>query len=82
MKEIQSPRELRGIPLVGGRRSSAIAGTDPLSTLLRKEARGRMRPPQSLEPIPRSTLSISYERKGAPQVTRATREAGRFFVGR
>lgn len=35
-------RELRGTPFVGGRRSSAIPGTDPLPALLAKEARGKL----------------------------------------
>lgn len=77
-----SQRELRGVPLVGGRRSSAIPGTDPLPALLSKEQRGKfvMVP---LEPsVPTEVLSVHYERRGAPLHTRGTREAGRFFKGR
>lgn len=35
-------RELRGTPLVGRGRSSAIPGTAPLPALLAKEARGKL----------------------------------------
>lgn len=35
-------RELRGVPIVGPGRKSAIAGSDPLTALLAKERRGRL----------------------------------------
>lgn len=37
-----SDHALRGTPLVGGRRSSAITGSQPEQALLRKEAKGRL----------------------------------------
>lgn len=81
-KEPMSQRELRGVPLVGGGRSSAMPGTAPLPALLSKEEAGKLDLfPEKLQEITRSTLSRTYERKGPPTVTRATRESGRFFRG-
>ena len=85
MKEVQSPRELRGVPLVGPHRSSAIPGTAPLPALLAKERAGKLVLTPRREPIPvpeEQTLSAHYERRGAPLATRGTRAAGRFFRGR
>ena len=81
MRETQSPHELRGIPLVGGRRSSAIWNTDPERALFKKEARGRLSPRAALEPIPRERepLLLIPERKGRPLVQAAVVSAGRFF---
>jgi hypothetical protein len=76
VREIQSPRELRGVPIVGVRAKSAIQGSDPVEALERRR-RAPLPPPEPLPP--REILSAHYERVGPPVVTRATREAGRFF---
>lgn len=77
-----SQRELRGVPLVGGRRSSAIPGTDPLPAVIGKDERGKLFPPPTPARIGRlrtSMVSVHYERRGAPLATRGVRESGRFF---
>lgn len=84
MFESLSAQELRGTPFVGGRRSSAIPGTDPLPATISKDERGKLFPaprPRILGPK-REILAVHYERRGAPIVTRGTRESGRFFPGR
>lgn len=83
MREVQSQRELRGIPLVGGRRSSAIPNSEPLKSLLDKESRGRLKPKRDLDPIPRASepLLLIPERKGRPLARAGVISAGRFFVG-
>lgn len=84
MFESLSAHELRGTPFVGGRRSSAIAGTDPLPAVIAKDDRGRLYPPPARreDPPPVGIVAVHYERRGAPLVTRGTRESGRFFAGR
>lgn len=80
MRELQSQRELRGIPLVGGRRSSAIPGSDPLFALLLKEGRGKLHltPPEAA-PARSEPLLLVPKRKGRPLVRSGVIEAGRFF---
>lgn len=79
-EHIATEQELRGVPLVGGRRMSAIAGSSPEHAFIQKESRGKMRRlRESVDSIPREMLSVHYDRKGPPTVTRATRESGRFF---
>ena len=46
--------ELRGLPMIGGGRMSAIAGSAPERALLEKESRGRLRLQTRPDPIPRS----------------------------
>jgi len=86
MFESLSAHELRGTPFVGGRRSSAVQGTDPLPAVISKDERGRLFPPRKdarrEDPPPVGIVAVHYERRGAPLVTRGTREAGRFFAGR
>ena len=84
MFESLSPQALRGTPFVGGRRSSAIQGTDPLPAVISKDDRGRLFPvPRPRIPGPqRGIVSVHYERRGAPIELRGTRESGRFFKGR
>lgn len=69
-----------GVPIVGAHRSTARS--HPESELLRKEARGHLNLGRLEPTLSRRTLSVHYERKGPSHVTRATREAGRFFKGR
>ena len=84
MFESLSAHELRGTPFVGGRRSSAIPGTDPLPATIRKDDAGKLFPaPRPRIPGPeRGIVSVHYERRGAPLELRGTRESGRFFKGR
>ena len=42
LPDLPSDHALRGTPLVGGRRSSAITGSHPERALLKKEQRGRL----------------------------------------
>lgn len=55
LRPFMTEEEARGVPLVGGRRQSAIPGSAPESALLTKERRGKLRSsrPQGLDPIPR-----------------------------
>jgi hypothetical protein len=78
--EPMSNHELRGVPLVGGRRSSAIQGTDPLPALLAKERAGKLNltPPEAV-PARSEPLLLVPERKGRPLVRTGVVEAGRFF---
>jgi hypothetical protein len=80
--ESLSAHELRGTPFVGGRRSSAVWGTDPLPAVIAKDDRGRLFPTRREDPAGSGILAVHYERRGAPLVTRGTRESGRFFAGR
>jgi hypothetical protein len=57
MRELQSMRELRGVPIVGRGRSSAILGSDPLRYVLDKERRGRLNLSQR-DPLPALTSEV------------------------
>jgi hypothetical protein len=84
MKEIQSQRELRGVPLAGGRRSSAIPGTDPLPAVIHMDERGKLFPrPKAPARVGRlGVVSVIYERQGPPLARRGAAESGRFFKSR
>jgi hypothetical protein len=83
MFESMTQRELRGVPFVGGRRSSAIPGSDPLPAVIAKDERGRLFPPAVRQPAAVSVITeplvVHYERRGAPLAMRGVRESGRFF---
>lgn len=74
-------QRLRGLPLVGGHRSSAILGSQPELAVIRLERRRTRHRPD--EPTPTGIVSAHYGRKGGgANINRAAREAGRFFNGR
>ena len=84
MFESFTQRELRGVPFVGGRRSSAMPGSEPLPAVISTDERGKLFPaprPRILAPQ-REILTVHYERQGPPLATRGTRESGRFVWGR
>lgn len=80
---MQTARELRGIPLVGGHRSSAIPGTDPLPATIGKDEAGRLFPSKR-ERIERGReiLAVHYERRGRPLARSGVVDSDRFFKGR
>lgn len=77
--ELPSDHALRGTPLVGGRRSSAITGSSPERALLAKERRGRLHVQQP-DPLPRPTPEVRpAARERSKLGRRVSAPGGRFF---